>query len=224
MVFRITSLFIRVAARCLCAAASRAGAAALLLFAIPFPAQAQDSGLNAVVGALRAITTMTADFEQTDRQGASVSGKLTLKNPGKIRFEYQKSVPMLIVADGKSLSIIDYDVKQVQRWPIGSSPLGALLNPNRDITRYGKVIDAGNPGVIAIEIRDPKHPEYGRLTLIFVRKSTAPGGWQLTHWVALDAQNNRTTIRLANHVYGGAVSDGVFAFKDPRVTTRRPGK
>ena len=30
---------------------------------------------------------------------------------------------MLIVGDGRALNFIDYDVRQVQRWPINNSPL-----------------------------------------------------------------------------------------------------
>ncbi len=41
-------------------------------------------------------------------------------------------MPQLIVADGSSLYFIDYQVRQVQRWPIGNSPLAVLLNPKRD--------------------------------------------------------------------------------------------
>ena len=44
---------------------------------------------------------MTADFTQTDRNGQTLTGKLTLSSPGKIRFQYQKDVPLLIVGDGK---------------------------------------------------------------------------------------------------------------------------
>ena len=91
------------------------------------PAAAQSDQLDQVVSALRGISTMTADFTQTDRKGQSLSGKLSLKRPGKIRFEYQKSANMLVVSNGKSLYLIDYEVNQVQRWPISNSPLGALL-------------------------------------------------------------------------------------------------
>ena len=73
-----------------------------------------------------------------------------------------------------------------------------------------------------IEVKDPKKPEYGTITLIFVRNSSAPGGWQLTNWVALDAQNNRTTVRLTNQRYGVSVSDSSFTYKDPRRASRRP--
>ncbi len=188
----------------------------------PERAEAAQGDLDRAVSALRAIGTMKADFTQTDRQGQSVTGQMTLKRPGKIRFEYEKSVPMLVVSNGKSLYLIDYEVNQVQRWPIRNSPLGVLLDPDRDISRYGKLIPTGNPDVVSMEVRDPKRPEYGMITMIFVRNDTAPGGLQLTNWVALDSQNNRTTVRLRNHRYGVAVGDGAFTFKDPRRTTRRP--
>jgi outer membrane lipoprotein-sorting protein len=183
---------------------------------------AQDQGqLAEVVGALRGISTLKANFVQTDRSGQSVSGVLTLKRPGRIRFQYQKGVPMLIVSDGKALTLIDYEVKQVQRWPISNSPLGALLDPRRDVARFGTLKPTGNPNVVSVEVRDRKHPEYGVITLIFQRKASAPGGLELSHWVALDAQNKRTTVRLSNQQYGLNVPDSEFRWNDPRPRTRR---
>jgi outer membrane lipoprotein-sorting protein len=177
--------------------------------------------LDEVVAALRAVGTMRANFTQTDRNGQSVSGVLTLKRPGKIRFQYQQGVPLLIVADGRSLTMIDYEVKQVQRWPIRNSPLGALLDPSRDLTRYGTLQPTANPEVASIEVRDRGHPEYGVITLILIRKASAPGGLELTSWVALDSQNKRTTIRLSGHAYGVAVADSAFGWTDPRIPNRR---
>ncbi|MDP4573972.1 outer membrane lipoprotein carrier protein LolA [Qipengyuania sp. G39] len=200
-------------------------AAALPASAIlaPAPVEAAAGDLDRAVTALRGITTMKADFTQTDRNGQSVSGVMTLKRPGKIRFEYAKGVPMLVVSNGKSMYLVDYEVNQVQRWPISNSPLGALLDPNRDVKRYGKLIDSGHPDVVSIQVRDPKRPEFGVITLIFARDSSAPGGLQLTHWVALDSQNHRTTVRLRNQRYGVSVADSAFTFKDPRRSSRRPG-
>lgn len=193
------------------------------MVALPVPAHAQASAtLDDAVAALRGISTMKASFSQTDRRGQTVSGTMTLKRPGKIRFEYEKGVPLLLVSNGKSFTLIDYEVNQVQRWPIGNSPLGALLDPNRDVKRYGKLMPSAD-GVLSVEVRDTKKPEFGVITLIFTRNGSAPGGWQLTNWVALDAQNNRTTVRLSNHRYGVAVADSTFTYRDPRRTTRRPG-
>jgi len=196
--------------------------AALVAPAIP-AAAASDARLDQAVGALRAIGTMRADFVQTDRNGQSVTGVMTLKQPGKIRFEYEKSANMLIVSDGGALTMIDYEVAQVQRWPIKNSPLGALLDPKGNVAQYGKVVPTASPEVLSVEVRDPKHPEYGLITLIFVKKAGAPGGLELASWVALDSQNKRTTVRLSNHRYGLAVPDSTFKFKDPRTAGRRPG-
>lgn len=192
-----------------------AAATPAVLFA-PTMAQAQASDIDRAVAALRGVTTLRANFVQTDRSGQNVSGVLTMKRPGKIRFQYQKGVPLLIVGDGKALTMIDYEVRQVQRWPIGNSPLGALLDPNKDVARFAKQLPTGDPGVISLQVRDPKHPEYGTITMIFVRNAGAPGGLQLDSWVALDSQNKRTTVRLSGHQYGVAVPDSTFRWTDPR--------
>ena len=209
-------------------AAAIAGAMAVGLpasLAIPVQtatAQAQADTLQRATRALRAITTMQADFTQTDRSGNVLAGELTLKNPGKIRFEYGDDVNLLVVSNGRALTLIDYDVRQVERWPISDSPLGALLDPDRDITRYGRVVDA-NAGAVSIEVSDPNRPEFGTIRLIFLENASAPGGLQLSSWVALDAQNQRTTVRLRNHRYGMSISDSQFRYNDPRRSTRRPG-
>ena len=208
---------------------SGAAVSAALCLSVPLtgcawaaPAAAQSAGdLDLAVGALRAITTMQADFVQTDRNGQRVSGKLTIKRPGKIRFQYQQGVPLLIVGDGKALTMVDYEVRQVQRWPIGSSPLGALLDPTRDVKRFGTLQPSVDPSIVAIEVRDRKHPEYGVITLVFQRRASGPGGLELMSWVSLDSQNRRTTIRLSNQRYGMAIDDKAFRYVDPRITGRR---
>lgn len=191
-------------------------------YAAPAPVEAAAGDLDRAVAALRGISTMKANFVQTDRNGQAVSGVMTLKRPGKIRFEYEKGVPLLVVSNGKSMYMIDYEVNQVQRWPISNSPLGALLDPSRDVKKYGKLIPTTHSDVVSIEVRDPNRPEFGTITLIFARDGSAPGGLRLTHWVALDSQNHRTTVRLSNNRYGVSVADSAFTFRDPRRSSRRP--
>lgn len=185
------------------------------------PALAQSGDLAAVQQHLRSVETMTADFIQTDRNGKVLTGTLTLKKPGRIRFQYEKGVPILIVGDGKALWFLDYSVGQKQRWPIANSPLGVLLDPSRDMTRFASVVPGGDPRLVSVEARDPKHPEYGRITLVFARQGSAPSGLMLQGWVALDSQGNRTTIRLANQRFGIPVADNSFRFNEPRAAQRR---
>lgn len=191
-----------------------------LMLAAPALAQpALAPELARVADHLRGVQSMTADFTQTDRAGKRLTGTLTLKQPGKIRFQYEPGVPILVVSDGRSLSFVDYQVKQVSRWPIGGSPLGVLLDPRKDLGRVAKIVPSTAPGVLTVLAKDPKHPEYGAITLAFTEKAGAPGGLLLEGWVALDAQNNRTTVRLANQRLNVPVGDEAFRFSDPRRKT-----
>ena len=88
--------------------------AALILAPAALSAQAP-GGLAQVQAHLRAVDTMTAAFTQTDRRGRSLGGTLTIKRPGRIRFDYGRSANMLIVGDGRALTFIDYEVGQRQR-------------------------------------------------------------------------------------------------------------
>lgn len=190
--------------------------------AAPAHAQASAGDLDDVVGALRGISTLRADFTQIDREGRRAVGTMTLKRPGKIRFDYGEDSDFLVVSNGKSLYVVDYEVRQVERYPIKRSPLGALLDPGRDVKRYGTMVPTLRDDVLSVEVRDPKRPEFGVITMIFVKNARAPGGWELNSWVALDAQNHRTTVRLANHRYGLSVAESTFDFDDPRRSSRRP--
>lgn len=193
-----------------------------LTASLPVAAQQSPSdNLDKISAHLRAMTTMTANFTQTDRSGQSLSGKLTLKQPGRIRFQYGKEANLLIVGNGKSLTMIDYDVNQVQRWPIRNSPLGALLNPERDLSKYGKMVATRNPDVLSVEVRDPKRPEYGIITMVFVKSPGSPGGLRLDGWVSLDSKNNRTSIRLSGQKFGVPVANSTFRWTDPRKNRRR---
>jgi outer membrane lipoprotein-sorting protein len=183
---------------------------------IAAPAAAQTGGLAQVQAHLRAVTTMTAAFAQTDRTGRTLTGTLTLKQPGKIRFQYQKGVPLLVIGDGKALTMIDYSVKQVSRWAIGSTPLALLLDPNKDLARYAQVVPSVSPDLVTLAGRDPKHREYGSITVSFRRSGGTPGGLVLDGWTVLDAQNNRTTVRLTNQRFNVPVDDSAFQWTDPR--------
>jgi outer membrane lipoprotein-sorting protein len=192
----------------------------MLVTSAAAPAQSSND-LSEVVAHMQAVSTMTASFTQTDRKGQALTGKLLLKRPGHVRFEYQKGVPLLIVADGKALTMIDYEVKQVQRWPIKNSPLAALLDPGKDLARFGKRVNTGDKNVISVEVKDPKRPEYGTITMVFARQAGAPAGLTLNGWVALDSKNNRTSIRLSGIKYNTPIAQSSFTWKDPRPTKRK---
>jgi outer membrane lipoprotein-sorting protein len=194
-------------------------AAPLALAAVaPAPVVAQAaSGLPQVQAHLRAVSTMTANFTQTDRRGRTLNGSLTIKRPGRIRFDYGRSANMLIVGDGRALTFVDYEVGQKQRWPINDSPLSVLLDPSQDLSRYARVTRNDNQ-VLMIEARDNRRREFGTITIAFAKIAGAPGGLSLQGWNTRDAQNNLTTVRLNNQRFNVPVADAAFRYREP---TRR---
>jgi len=187
-----------------------------LLFATPLLVAAAPSPLDQVSVHLHAVQTMTANFTQTDRNGRVLTGTLTLKRPGHVRFEYQPSAKLLIVGDGSALTMIDYAVNQVSRWPVGDSPLSVLLNRDVDIGRFAKSVPSENPEMLLVQARDPRHPEFGTITIAFTKRAGAPAGLMLEGWTVLDAQNNRSTVRLSNQQFNTPISDKAFRWNDPR--------
>ena len=108
------------------------------LVATPAAAPAATSADLAKVQAhLNTVSSMTADFVQTDGKGRSLRGTLQLKRPGRIRFEYAKGANMLLVADGSKLTFIDYDVGQKNHWDVNKTPLGLLLTAKPNVKQDG---------------------------------------------------------------------------------------
>jgi outer membrane lipoprotein-sorting protein len=187
-----------------------------IVITAPVAAYAKASPEMAMVRAhLQATDSMTANFTQTDSKGQVLNGTLQLKRPGRIRFDYGKT-NILVVADGKKLSFIDYDVGQKSSWDLNRTPLGVLLSSNPDLDRIAKIQPSEDPRVVVVRAVDPSHNEYGKLILAFIRDGAAPGGLKLYGWTAVDAQGKRTMVRLSNQRYNVAVPPSAFTYAEPK--------
>ena len=195
---------------------ARALVPAAIVAAAAAPALAATADLKSVEASLAATQSMTANFLQTDGKGRQMAGTLSLKRPGKIRFAYGGGVNMLLVANGKTLNFIDYDVGQKSSWPIGKSPLAVLLAPNPDLTRIARLMPSDHKDVVVVRARDARRPEFGTLILAFVRDGSAPRGLKLEGWTAIDAQNKKTTVKLSGQRYNVPVPDSAFSFAEPK--------
>jgi outer membrane lipoprotein-sorting protein len=184
-----------------------------LAIAAAAAAAARPSELASLQAHIGAVRTMTANFVQTDARGRSAAGKMSLKRPGEVRFEYG-SGDLLLVADGKTLTLVDYQVGQKSSWPLNRTPLGVLLSSSPDLKGRAQVVPSGDPKVLAVRARDPT--QYGSLTLVFLRSQSAPGGLQLYGWTAIDGQNRRTTVRLTDVRYNVPVPQSAFSYAEPK--------
>lgn len=183
------------------------------LIVAPAAASAADSADMARLGKhISAVDTMTADFVQTDARGRSSAGTMKLKRPGKVRFQYG-SGDLLLVANGRTLTFIDYQVGQKSSWPLNKTPLGVLLSGSPNLKGRAQIVPSKDPRIVTVRARDPS--QYGSLTLVFLRSGSAPGGLQLYGWTATDAQRRRTTVKLSNVRYNVAVPESAFTFREP---------
>jgi chaperone LolA len=190
---------------------ARAALAATIVVGAP-AAAAESPDLAKLKAHLAAVHTMTADFVQTDAKGRSAAGTLEIKRPGKVRFQYG-SGDLLIVADGKRLYFLDYQVGQKSSWPLEKTPLGPLLSGSPDFEGKAQILPNSNTRIL---VARAKNTSYGQLTLAFLRDSNAPGGLQMYGWTAIDPQGHRTTVKLSNVRYNVAVPESAFTFREPK--------
>lgn len=176
-------------------------------------ATAPSADLDHLKAHLSAVQTMTADFTQTDAKGQVATGLLEMKRPGRIRFEYRGG-DILLVADGKRLTFLDYSVGQKSSWDLARTPLGPLLSPSPDFNGKAEILPSNDSRVVVARARNTG--QYGQLTLAFLRSSGAPGGLELYGWTAVDPQGHRTTVKLSNVRFNVAVPDSAFTYADPK--------
>lgn len=191
---------------------ARALLPAALVAAVPAIA-AESPDLARLKNHIGSVQTMTANFTQTDAKGRVANGTLQLKRPGRVRFEYS-SGDLLLIANGKTLTFIDYEVGQKSAWGLNRTPLGPLLSSSPDFNGKAQILPSDNPRVVVARAKNAG--QYGQLTLAFLRSASAPGGLQLYGWTAIDPQNRRTTVRLSNVRYNVAVPDTAFTYAEPK--------
>jgi outer membrane lipoprotein-sorting protein len=185
----------------------------IALVATPTMAAAPSPDLARLKAHLSSVQTMTANFTQTDAKGRTDSGTLQMKRPGRIRFEYGGG-DVLLVANGKTLTFVDYAVGQKSSWPLGRTPLGPLLSNSPDFNGKAEILP--NPDNRIVVARAKSAGQYGQLTLAFLRNASAPGGLQLYGWTAIDPQKHRTTVKLSNVRFNVAVPESAFTYAEPK--------
>jgi outer membrane lipoprotein-sorting protein len=165
---------------------------------------------------LNDIHTMAARFQQFSPDGGASGGALYVSRPGRMRFEYDKPVPILIVADGTFVVYIDNSLKEVTYLPIGSTPAWFLLRNHISLTDGITITKfERGPGVLRMSVVENKSPENGTLTLVFSDRPL-----DLKQWTIVDQEGKKTTVSLSDVRLGVPLDAKLFTFVDPR--TKQP--
>jgi|SRR5579859_276461 len=168
---------------------------------------AQDQAdLKRIESYLGNIKTMQALFQQTNPDGSTAEGELFLSRPGKMRFEYQPPVQMFIVSDGNYVAVDDLELKNVQFFPVESTPVWFLLREaiklsgDVTVTRFER-----GPKSLRVTCVQTKDPNSGAITLVFQDDPLV-----LKQWIVLDPQHRLTTVALVDPREGVQLKPEMF--------------
>jgi outer membrane lipoprotein-sorting protein len=182
--------------------------------AAPVQLSAQDQAdLSRIEIYLNTLHTFRARFLQVGPDGNVTGGNAWLSRPGRMRFEYDKPAPFLMVAGFGSFVFYDSELNQTTSIPLAATPLSILLADR--VVLGGDVTVTGverQPGQIQVSMSRKSSPEDGSLTLVFADQPLA-----LRQWVITDGQRQETRVSLFNVEQGGSFPASMFQFEDPRL-------
>jgi len=163
---------------------------------------------------LNSFQTLKADFVQVSSKGNMAQGQMLISKPGKLRFEYAPPNPLLIVSDGRWLTIKDKVKEKGDQFPLSSTPLRLVVAPQIDLLAETDVIGFDSTeGLTSVSFVDRKGSLGGYITLVYDEQRN-----QLIQWVVVDGKGRHTTVQLTNVVLGGSFDPKLFISKIDRGT------
>lgn len=172
--------------------------------------------VNAISGYLNSFQTAKADFTQINADGSISTGELSIRRPGRARFDYAAPNKGLVIAGGQQVAIFDpVSNTPPEQYPLSRTPLSLILADNVDFGRSGMLVaHGGNATQTAVTLQDPANPQYGNIQLVFT-----PNPVTLRQWVITDDTGAETTVILGDMQTGARL--GASLFNIPQEMQRR---
>ncbi|MCC7320971.1 MAG: outer membrane lipoprotein carrier protein LolA [Rubellimicrobium sp.] len=182
-------------------------ALAALAGLVPLRARAGELSLDEISAYLNRYTTGEGGFTQINADGTISTGRIWIKRPGRIRFEYAPPDEAMFIAGGGQVAVFDPRSNEgPERYPLNQTPLNIILERNVDLARRGMVTGHESDGTTTtVTAQDPDHPEYGAIRLVFTADPI-----ELRQWIVRDEGGTETTVILNDVQTGGRISDRLF--------------
>lgn len=198
------------------------GALAASGFAAAAPASAQQANpqVAEVERYFNGIRTLQARFVQSNPGGTVVQGTLSVRRPGRMRFEYDPPSQLKIVADGNQVTMWDIANRDFGQWPIGWTAASFLV-------REPLVLQGGDlavekveraDGMLQLTMSQAKKPQEGK---VIVRLNENP--MVLRGWTIIDNRNQRVDVSLNGLQTGLQLADSLFKYDGPDASQIRRG-
>lgn len=176
----------------------------------------QQQSINKISAYINSFQSLKSNFTQISPRGQSSQGVLLISKPGKLRFEYAPPNPLLIVSDGKWLTIKNRVKEKGDQFPLSATPLRLVVSPKIDLLAETNVIGfESKDGLTSVSLADRKDSLGGYIVLTFDEQQN-----QLQQWVIVDGKGRRTTVQLANIETGGKFDPKLFIGKINRPETK----
>lgn len=181
--------------------------APLAFIALGRPALAAPIPLADLSRYLNGLTTVQADFTQVNADGSIATGKLYIRRPGRVRFEYAPPDKSLVIAGGQQVAIFDAKSNQPpEQYPLKRTPLNLILAADVDLGRARMVVGHKQvDNTTRVIAQDPDNPGYGRIELVFTASPV-----ELRQWIITDDTGNQTTVILGDMKKGGSMPASYF--------------
>ncbi len=176
-----------------------------------------ETDLARISAKLNSTASFSGRFAQYASDGSFSQGKIYLKRPGKIRFEYDAPAPFLLVSDGVTVTQVDRQLDTKDRVPLKATPLAFFLAENIkleddvEVIALRKTIDA-----VSVTAKDGSGQMDGAITMVFDPTSLA-----LKEWIVHDAFGQETKVILSELIYNQRLNSRLFVLRDDNRRDRR---
>lgn len=175
------------------------------LLAAALPAAADKLPLDALSRYFNQMQTASAAFTQINNDGTIDTGRIMIKRPGRMRFEYDNGA--LVLANHGTVAIYDPKGNSApETYPLKRTPLSIILAKRVDLKQANMVVGhSADDTSTTVTAQDPKHPEYGNIQLRF----TGPNP-ELRQWIINDDSGGSTTVILGALKVGAPLKNRLF--------------
>lgn len=178
-------------------------------------AHAASDAAQKIADHFSSVRTMAGEFVQFGPKGEQTGGKFYIQRPGKIRFNYEKPASFRVIADGKSVIIMNTKLKTADVYPLSKTPLKLLLDDRIDLSNKKVQKVTEDEDLTTIVLADKSVFGNSRITMMFDPKT-----YELRQWTVTDAQGKDTTVMIFN-VQNDVKLDPKFFYVDQRTLNMR---
>lgn len=162
---------------------------------------------------LNELTTLVADFVQIAPDGSLASGKFFLARPGRVRWQYDPPVPLLILVNDGMLMHYDLELEEVSHVPADETLAAFIAKDHVSLSEDVYVLDyREGAGTIRVTLAQKGKEDIGTLTLVFDDNPLQLRKTEVTNGVG-----ETTTVSLNNPQEGVELDDQLFQPQNPRL-------